>query len=74
MTRKLGDILIQQGVIDEEKLMAALSDQRAFGGKLGRTLVDLGYVTEEGYRIFYGQAMEDVKAWLAGQPVRVLRA
>jgi type IV pilus assembly protein PilB len=47
MALKLGDILIQQGVIDEEKLIAALSDQRAFGGKLGRTLVDLGYVTEE---------------------------
>lgn len=44
---KLGDILIQRGVIDEEKLIAALSDQRAFGGKLGRTLVDLGYVTED---------------------------
>jgi len=47
MSARLGDILIQQGVIDEEKLIAALSDQRAFGGKLGRTLVDLGYVTEE---------------------------
>jgi phosphoglycerate dehydrogenase-like enzyme len=33
----------------------------------------LGYVTEEGYRIFYGHALEDVKAWLAGQPVRVIR-
>ncbi len=31
----------------------------------------LGYVTEEGYRIFYGQALDDVQAWLAGQPVRV---
>src|SRR5438132_7303330 len=47
MSARLGDILIQQGVIDEEKLLAALSDQRAFGGKLGRTLVDLGYVSEE---------------------------
>ena len=47
MTRKLGDILISHGVIDEEKLVAALSDQRAFGGKLGRTLVDLGYVSED---------------------------
>lgn len=46
MTGKLGAILIAQGVIDEEKLIAALSDQRAFGGKLGRTLVDLGYVSE----------------------------
>ena len=33
----------------------------------------LGYVTEETYRIFYGHALEDVKAWLAGQPVRVVR-
>jgi type IV pilus assembly protein PilB len=47
MGLKLGDILIAHGVIDEEKLIAALSDQRAFGGKLGRTLVDLGYVSED---------------------------
>jgi type IV pilus assembly protein PilB len=47
MALRLGDILIQQGVIDQEKLNAALSDQRAFGGKLGRTLVDLGYVSED---------------------------
>jgi phosphoglycerate dehydrogenase-like enzyme len=33
----------------------------------------LGYVTEEGYRIFYGQALEDVRGWLAGQPLRVLK-
>ena len=33
----------------------------------------LGYVTEEGYKIFYGHALEDVKGWLAGQPMRVLK-
>ena len=33
----------------------------------------LGYVTEETYRIFYGQALEDVLAYLRGEPVRVLR-
>ena len=32
----------------------------------------LGYVTEETYRIFYGQALEDVRAFLAGTPVRAL--
>ena len=32
----------------------------------------LGYVTEDGYRVFYGQTVEDVEAWLAGAPVRVL--
>jgi phosphoglycerate dehydrogenase-like enzyme len=32
----------------------------------------LGYVTEETYRIFFGQAVEDIKAFLDGKPVRVL--
>jgi phosphoglycerate dehydrogenase-like enzyme len=32
----------------------------------------LGYVTEETYRIFYAQALEDVRGFLAGAPVRVL--
>ncbi len=34
----------------------------------------LGYVTEETYRIFYSQALEDVRAYLRGAPVRVLPA
>jgi len=33
----------------------------------------LGYVTEETYRIFYGQTVEDIKAYLDGTPLRVLR-
>jgi len=33
----------------------------------------LGYVTSETYRIFYGHALEDIKAYLDGTPVRVLR-
>ena len=33
----------------------------------------LGYVTEETYRVFYPQALEDVRGFLAGTPVRVLR-
>jgi phosphoglycerate dehydrogenase-like enzyme len=32
----------------------------------------LGYVTEETYRAFFGQAVEDIRAFLAGTPVRVL--
>jgi len=44
--------------------------------KLPNTVITphLGYVTEEGYRIFYGHALEDVQAFLRGQPVRVLKA
>jgi len=32
----------------------------------------IGYVTEDCYRIFYDQIVEDITAWLAGAPVRVL--
>jgi phosphoglycerate dehydrogenase-like enzyme len=34
----------------------------------------LGYVTEETYRVFYGEALEDIEAFLAGRPVRVIDA
>jgi phosphoglycerate dehydrogenase-like enzyme len=34
----------------------------------------LGYVTEENHRQAYGQAVEDIAAFLAGAPIRVLAA
>jgi len=34
----------------------------------------LGYVTDDGYRMFYGDAVEDIAAFAAGRPVRVLAA
>jgi len=32
----------------------------------------IGYVALDAYRVFYADAVEDVVAWLAGEPVRVL--
>lgn len=32
----------------------------------------IGYVTEETYRCFYRESVEDVTAWLDGKPIRVL--
>ena len=32
----------------------------------------LGYVTEENYRRYYGDMVEDIAAWLKGEPVRVM--
>ena len=32
----------------------------------------IGYVTEETYSIFFPHVVEDIEAWLAGHPVRVL--
>jgi phosphoglycerate dehydrogenase-like enzyme len=34
----------------------------------------LGYVTEEAYQVFYGEAAEDIVAFATGSPVRVLSA
>jgi D-3-phosphoglycerate dehydrogenase len=34
----------------------------------------LGYVTVEGYRRFYTQMAEDVRAWLDGKPIRLIAA
>ena len=32
----------------------------------------LGYVTEDTYRIFFTQAVDDIAAWIAGAPIRVI--
>jgi D-3-phosphoglycerate dehydrogenase len=32
----------------------------------------IGYVTQDTYRVFFTEALEDVEAWLRGEPVRVI--
>jgi phosphoglycerate dehydrogenase-like enzyme len=32
----------------------------------------IGYVTEDSYRLFYGQMVEAIKAWAAGAPIRTI--
>lgn len=32
----------------------------------------LGYVSEENYRNYYGQGLEDILAWIGGKPIRVI--
>jgi phosphoglycerate dehydrogenase-like enzyme len=56
-------------VYDEEPLPADHPLRR-----LPNTVITphLGYVTEETYQIFYSQALEDIRAFLAGAPVRAL--
>ncbi len=44
--RRLGDLLIEAGLISETQLKAALNEQRKWGGRLGRTVVEMGFVTE----------------------------
>src|SRR5574343_1946908 len=44
---RLGDLLIQQGLLTEDQLKIALNEQKRTGRKLGRLFVENGYVTEE---------------------------
>jgi len=43
--RRLGEIVVERGLITSEQLQAALDHQRQTGGKLGETLVELGLLT-----------------------------
>ena len=44
---RLGDLLIRQDVLTEEKLKKALELQKGTGKKIGEVLVENGFITEE---------------------------
>lgn len=44
--KKVGEILLENGLIDELQLEAALTKQKQWGGRLGANLVKLGYISE----------------------------
>ena len=45
---RLGELLLRQNVITEEQLKLGLEQQKKSGRKLGRVLVENGFVSEEG--------------------------
>ena len=44
---RLGDLLVQQGLLSDEQLKFALDEQKRSGRKLGRIVVESSFVTEE---------------------------
>ncbi len=44
---RLGDLLLENKVISKEQLETALADQRKSGRRLGRVLIENGYLTED---------------------------
>jgi len=53
--KKLGNLLVDVGIITQEQLDEALEIQKQYGGKLGQILLQLGYVTEEVLLTFLGK-------------------
>lgn len=54
---KIGEMLLKAGVIDGFQLNSALSHQRHWGGRLGSSLVKLGYVAEEKLLAFLAEQL-----------------
>ncbi|HET9554514.1 MAG TPA: hypothetical protein VFP50_16235, partial [Anaeromyxobacteraceae bacterium] len=46
MKKRLGELLLEAGAIDEAMLQSALGHQRRWGGRLGQALLDLKLVPE----------------------------
>ncbi len=44
---RIGDLLMQYGIITEGQLRDALTKQKTDGGKIGETLIKLGFVTQQ---------------------------
>jgi MSHA biogenesis protein MshE len=55
---RLGDLLVQNKVISEAQLMAALEEQKKTGRKLGKTLTDLGVIDEDRLLNFLSQQLQ----------------
>jgi type IV pilus assembly protein PilB len=45
--KKLGELLIEGGLIDQYQLKSALAHQRQWGGRIGANVVKLGFITED---------------------------
>ncbi|TGE37841.1 glycosyltransferase [Desulfosporosinus fructosivorans] len=47
---RLGDILVQKGLLTQARLKKALNHQEIYGGRLGNILIDFGWIEEEELR------------------------
>ncbi|MCD6311205.1 MAG: type IV-A pilus assembly ATPase PilB [Elusimicrobia bacterium] len=53
--KRLGDLLVDVGIISAEQLQTALQEQKERGGKLGQILMAMGFITEDVLLAFLGK-------------------
>ena len=44
---RVGDLLVDKGILSQEQLSLVLEEQKRSGRKFGRTVIDLGFVSED---------------------------
>jgi type IV pilus assembly protein PilB len=55
---KIGEILIEAGIIDKIQLIAALGEQKQWGGKLCSTIINMGFADEESISAAMGKQLK----------------
>lgn len=55
---RIGELLVENGVISEAQLQSALAEQKKTGLKLGRQLIEAGYIEENRFLEFLSQQLD----------------
>ncbi len=58
LRKRLGDLLVEEGIITELQVEEALKAQKSTGRKLGDTLIQLGFLTEQQMLAFLSQQLD----------------
>jgi len=67
--KRIGETLVEAGLIDELQLRSALADQKRWGNRLGKTLVKLGFVEEAPLMRHLSRVMGLPVAEIAGREI-----
>ncbi|PMM04188.1 MSHA biogenesis protein MshE [Vibrio kanaloae] len=57
LRKRLGDLLVEEGIITEDQVAQALVAQKSTGRKLGDTLIELGFLSEQQMLSFLSQQL-----------------
>lgn len=57
LRKRLGDLLVEEGIITENQVEQALAAQKSSGRKLGDTLIELGFLSEQQMLSFLSQQL-----------------
>lgn len=58
LRKRLGDLLVEEGIITEQQVEQALAAQKSTGRKLGAALIELGFLTEHQMLSFLSQQLD----------------
>ena len=67
--QRIGDLLLEKGAITQHQLEIAISEQKRIGQPFGKTLIALGFVSEDAMRDLLGEALQQETANLDRESV-----